>query len=525
MQTRISRWQLALISIGSMVGSGWLFSPYYGLQSAGGAVLLAWLLAAALSLVVSLSFARMCGAFPLVGGNYRLLGVTHPRSTANAFLVLGLLSYVVFLPLEAQSVVQYLAFWWPALVRRVGAGEVELSWSGLGVGVLLLVGITWFNTLHITRVARANAWVSAWKVAVPVLVVLVVIVAHGRREHFLSYMHPGALDLEAAMTAVIGSGLAFAFAGFQNGLILANQAEDPRRSLPFSLYLPLLAGLLLYLLLSSSFMATMSGGGGVRIVGEAAPLLGLVSALGLGLLLPLLLADAVLAPMGTANVFVAVTARILYACGRELRPRGWLTRLNAHGSPVAALWVNAGVGLLFLLPFPTWKQLVGLLSSMVVFAYLAGPASLLVLARSGGAAGSVPQPLRTRRAAAVGLAGFLCGSWLVYWGGRYNLAWLLLALLLALAGHGWLRAGAAAALRDLRDNAYLLGFVAALCAVAWLRHLEWLGFPADNLVVGGLALLACAGFLRGRLGDAQIEGRVLTLAVEQRNDPMAAARG
>lgn len=524
MQTRISTWQLALLSTGSMIGSGWLFSPYYGLQTAGGAVLLAWVLAAALSLLVSLSFARMCSAFPVVGGTYRLLGITHPRSTANVFLILGWLSYVVFLPLEAQSVVQYLAFWWPGLVRHLASGEVELSWTGLGIGVLLVLGITWFNTLHITRVAQANAWVSVWKIAVPLLVALAVIGLYGRREHFAAHWSAGQgglLGLEPALMAVIGSGLAFAFAGFQNGLILANQVREPRRALPFSLYLPLLLGLLLYMLLSASFMASMPAGGG-GLAEAAAPLLGLVSVLGLGLLTPLLLVDAVIAPMGTANVFVAVTARILYACGYELRPSGWLTRLNRHGSPTAALWINAAVGLLFLLPFPTWKQLVGFLSSMVVFAYLAGPVSLLVLSRAKGQVAGVPGG--AARARLVGAAGFLCSTWLVYWGGRHNLGWLLLALLFAIAVQGWLEGRGAAVRRDLRVNAYLVGFVAVLCALSWARHFDWMAFPWDNVAAALAGALACAGFLRARLGDGQIAEQVRRMGDEQRNDAMAAAR-
>ena len=519
---RISTWQLALLSTGSMIGSGWLFSPFYGLQTAGGAVLLAWVLAAALSLVVSLSFARMCSAFPVVGGTYRLLGITHPRSTANVFLFLGWLSYVVFLPLEAQSVVQYLAFWWPDLVRHVAPGEVQLSWAGLGVGVLLILGITWFNTLHITRVAQANAWVSMWKVLVPLIVALAVIVLHGRRELFMQHWATGPLALEPAMMAIIGSGLAFAFAGFQNGLILANQVREPRRSLPFSLYLPLLLGMSLYMLLSASFMATTPAGA-TQIGNAAAPLLGLVSVLGMGLLLPVLLADAVIAPMGTANVFVAVTGRILYACGFELRPGSRLTRLNLHGSPVFALWVNAAVGLLFLLPFPTWKELVGFLSSMVVFTFLAGPVSLLVLGRAGSRTSiGVRSTLRAR---VVGVAGFLCSTWLVYWGGRHNLGWLLLALVLAVVLHGWLEGRAAGVRRDLRANAYLVAFVAALCALSWARHLEWLSFPWDNLAAAGLGGLACLSFLRARLGDSQIETQVQRMADERRSDAMAAARG
>lgn len=524
MQTRITPWQLALMSTGSMIGSGWLFSPFYGLQAAGGAVLLAWGLAAVVSLVVSLSFARMCAAFPVVGGTYRLLGITHPRSTANVFLVLGWLSYVVFLPLEAQSVVQYLGFWWPGLVQQAPDG-VRMSWSGLGLGVLILAGITWFNTFHITRVARANAWISVWKVIIPLAVALIVIIGFGRAQHMLSYLGTGSLDLEPALGAVISTGLAFAFAGFQNGLFLANQAVDPRRSLPFSLYLPLLLGLVLYVLLSSSYMATLPREGH-GLVSTAAPLLGLVSVLGLGALMHVLLADAVVAQLGTANVYAAVTGRILYACGLELRRANWLTRLNRHGSPAVALWFNAAVGLLFLLPLPTWKELVGFLTSMVVFAYLAGPVTLLVLGRAGGPAGPAMAASGSEavRARVVAVAGFLCCTWLIYWAGRHNLGWLLLAVVVSVAGHGWLRDRTAGVLRDLWANAYLIGFIGALCAVAWLRHAQLLAFPWDNVLAGAIGAVACLGFLRARLDDAGIEQQVTRLRVEQSQDAMVAVR-
>ncbi len=524
MQSRITPWQLALMSTGSMIGSGWLFSPFYGLQTAGGAVLLAWVLAAVVSLIVSLSFARMCSAFPVVGGTYRLLGLTHPRSTANVFLILGWLSYVVFLPLEAQSVVQYLGFWWPGLVQHAPGG-VRLSWAGLGLGVMILVLITWFNTLHITRVARANAWVSVWKIVIPLVVALVVIIGFGRTAHFVSYLDVHVLDLEAALGAVIGAGLAFAFAGFQNGLFLANQVREPGRSLPFSLYLPLLLGLVLYVLLSSSYMAILPNAGH-DLVSSAAPLLGLVSLLGLGTLMHVLLADAVVAPMGTANVYAAVTGRILYACGMELRSASWLTRLNQHGSPAVALWINAAVGLLFLLPFPTWRQLVGFLTSVVVFAYLAGPVTLLVLGRPDGPARDIVAPCAAAatRARLVGIAGFLCCTWLVYWAGRQNLGWLLLAVVGAVALHGWLQGRAAGLQRDLRANAYLIGFLAALYALAWGHDLKLVGFPWDNGLAALVGGMACRGFLRGRLDDPSIARHVQRLRAEQSSDAMAAVR-
>ncbi len=525
MQSRIGSWQLALVSLGSVIGSGWLFSPFYGLQAAGGAVLLAWLLAALLSLLICLTFARMCKAFPLVGGTYRLLGITHPGSTSRLFLIVGWLSFVVLLPLEAQSVVQYLGFWFPRLLHHAPGGEVDLSWSGLAVAVVVGLCVTWFNTLHISRVAQANALVSVWKLLIPLLLALVVIIGFGSMEQFGRYWNRGMLDFEPAMQAVVGSGLVFAFTGFQNGLMLANQARDPQRAVPYSLYLPLLLGLLLYLLLSISYMASMPGEGR-ELASAAAPLLGLLSVLGLSLLTPVLLADAVVSPLGTANAYVAASGRILYAFGYEVRPGSLLTRLNRHGSPALALWVNAAVGLLFLLPFPTWKQLVSLMSSMMVFTFASAPVSLGALAAMRRPAGELParlSPTSGLRAQCVGVAGFLGCTWMVYWSGAHNLALLWATLALAMVAHGWLEARFAGIRDALRENLHMLMLVAGLWLLAWLRQRDLLAFPWDNVLAAAAGLAAYAVFVGARLEAAQIDRNVDRADSERRGDAMRAA--
>ncbi len=173
-------------------------------------------------------------------------------------------------------------------------------------------------------------------------------------------------------------------------------------------------------MLSASRMAVLPEAAH-SLISSAAPLLGLVSTLGLGVVMRVLPVDAVAAPMGTANVHAAVTARILYARGVELRGGGLLTRLNRRASPATAPWMDAAVGLPFLLRFPACKQLLALLRSVVLFSCLAGSARLRVLERTGlaGAQASAPRgrALGTR---VIGVCGVLCCSWMVQRGGRFN---------------------------------------------------------------------------------------------------------
>jgi len=75
MHNKLSTLQLALISTGGMIGCGWLFSPFYGYQTAGIGVIYSWFITAIITLIIGLSFAEVCTSIPIVGGIYRLMGI------------------------------------------------------------------------------------------------------------------------------------------------------------------------------------------------------------------------------------------------------------------------------------------------------------------------------------------------------------------------------------------------------------------------------------------------------------------
>ena len=84
------------------------------------------------------------------------------------------------------------------------------------------------------------------------------------------------VNFEHILLAVTGSGLAFAFSGFQNGLIVANSAKNPKLAIPLSLIAPVIVGLTMYISLSLLFMFCVPesvNGFNARV----APLLGLLS--------------------------------------------------------------------------------------------------------------------------------------------------------------------------------------------------------------------------------------------------------
>ena len=55
----ISTWGLFFTAIGGVVGSGWLFGPFYAVQAAGPAAVLSWLLGGSLMMVIAFTFAEL----------------------------------------------------------------------------------------------------------------------------------------------------------------------------------------------------------------------------------------------------------------------------------------------------------------------------------------------------------------------------------------------------------------------------------------------------------------------------------
>src|ERR1700751_5765180 len=62
---------LTMISLGSIIGSGWLLGALGAAQSAGPASLLSWILAGAILGILALVHAELGAAYPLSGGTAR----------------------------------------------------------------------------------------------------------------------------------------------------------------------------------------------------------------------------------------------------------------------------------------------------------------------------------------------------------------------------------------------------------------------------------------------------------------------
>ena len=81
----ISKFNLLLLSIGSIVGSGWLFGSFYTAKLAGPAAIISWAIGGFFVFVIALTLAELSCMLPLAGGSTSYITITHGKLAGGIF--------------------------------------------------------------------------------------------------------------------------------------------------------------------------------------------------------------------------------------------------------------------------------------------------------------------------------------------------------------------------------------------------------------------------------------------------------
>jgi amino acid transporter len=433
----ISKSNVLILSAGGMIGASWLFSPYISAKIAGPYALLAWLIISFFMFFIALPLCELGTLFPMAGGMINYPNITHGRGFGFLFSWISWLSYVVCAPIEVQAVMQYASHFLPQLVDKSKIG-FHLSNLGLFISITLMFLVTFINFFGVKLFAKCNFVVSIFKFLVPTLAIFAFFTVAPSLTHHLEFHRLHQADWHHIFSTLSYGGVAFAFTGFQNGLLMAGEIEHPEKALPLSLLGSVLMGFIIYAALQWSFIvaipdtALKNGWEYLNFTGDSGPLVGLAITLGLGGVAILLMIDASVSPLGTTLVYSAATARILYAMGmnRELPKK--IARLNQYKVPVVALMVNFLVGSLSFLPFSGWQAMVAFLSSCSILSYLIGPICLLSIRYFRD---DLYSGFRLKAVRLVCFIGFYAGMLMLLWSG-FNILWkLCLAILVGIILH------------------------------------------------------------------------------------------
>jgi APA family basic amino acid/polyamine antiporter len=432
------------IVAGSMIGSGiFLVSADIArLTGSPGWLLAVWLFSGVLNVTAALSYGELAAMFPHAGGQYVYL--REAFGPAAAFLF-GWTQLLVIqtgtIAAVAVAFARFLGVLWPRLTDQpmVGTGSLGPTPQRLAA-IVLILGLTWANRngLRTGKIVQNGFTVAKVGVLLALVGLSIFVRPHaGAAIHESPFLGP--IPLATLGPAMVGA--LFAASGWEQITFTAGEVRDPQRNLPGSLALGTGVVIALYLAVNVGYQTVLPLSEIAHAPSDRVASAMVQAALGPGAAV-LVAIGILVSTFGCTNGFVLAGARVSYAMAKDglfLRSAG---RLNDHGVPGVALWLQAGWASLLCLS-GTYSQLLDYVVFAVLVFYLLSLVGLFVLRRTRP---DTPRPYRalgypllpafyvlaaaaislslliapeTRTHALAGLACVLAGAPVYYWISRH----------------------------------------------------------------------------------------------------------
>ncbi len=421
--------RLLFVSVGSIIGSGWLLGALGASEIAGPAAIIAWVIAGVMMILLALIHAEMGGMYPVAGGTARFPHYAYGSTGWFAAGWFAWLASVTLAPIETEAALRYASNYAPWLTHKVGT-DALLTAPGYGVAAGFLAVFTVINVMGIRRFRDTNTTAVFWKIAVPVLTLATLLFVAFHGSNFSAGGGGFApTGMKGVFNAISTGGVIFALIGFEQAIALGGESRNPQRNIPVAVIGSVLIGVLLYVGLEMAFVGAVSPGSvshgwtHISFPGIFGPFAGLANGNGLGWLAILLYIDAIISPAATGLTYTATSARISYALGRNGYVPTAFANVSDRGVPLFSILFSFVVGMLLFLPFPSWQRLVALVTSATALTYGTAPLALGALRRQDP---DRERPFRLARAELLVPVGFIFANLIIYWGG-WNTDWKLFA--------------------------------------------------------------------------------------------------
>jgi amino acid transporter len=528
----VGRIGLMFTSVGSVIGSGWLLGSLNATQIAGPAAIISWVVGAAAIMLLALIIAELGGMHHVNGGIAR-----YPHYAFGSLVGFGMgwiywLGSVTLAPVETEAALQYGDKWineWLGfhLVQKV-SGQVVLTGPGYAAAAVLMLMFTMINLWGVKKLKDSNTAVVWWKIAIPVLTIIVLMVTQFSTSNFTAGDGFAPAGVKGILSAIATGGVVFAYLGFEQAIQFGGESRDPQRNIPFAVIGAMIIGAVVYILLELAFVGALDphaaahGWANLSFTNQFGPFAAIASGLGLGWLAFVLYIDAFLSPAGTGLIYAGSSARVSYALSRN----GYIPKafgdLDRRGVPWVSIIFAFAVGMIVFLPFPGWQKLVAFITSASVIIYAAQCLSMAAMRHQFP---DQPRPFRLPGAAVLVPLGFVISNEIVIFAG-WTTDWKLFAAI----GIGLVLL-AASQLTRRREERVKLDWYSSLWMWPWLVGLmvlcyvssfdggkNYLHFGVDMAVTAVFSLAIYYFALQLRLSPEEARERLESTADEHHDD-------
>jgi len=417
---------LLFASLGSIVGSGWLFGSFNAAQQAGALSIYSWGIAAVAVMTLALVYAELTTMFPKSGALIHISHITHGTLVGQIWSWILFLAYVSVPPIEVMAILTYANNYLPGFLDPT---THTLTTQGFLSAIVLLGIVVLSNFFAIRFVLLINNTITWWKLAIPLLTIVILLTYSFHPSNLHVGTHSG---VNGMFTSIATAGVVFSFLGFRSSIDLAGETKNPSRNIPIAVIGSIIISALLYMGLQYAFLVSVPpsalshGWANIHFVGTAGPLAAIAALIGAFWWAVVLYVDAFVSPLGTGYIYTTTAARITMAAGETgSAPKG-VSKLNRHGVPWVSLLLIFVVGSTFFFPFPSWHKLVGYVSSITVLSYGLGPIILLQLRRC---VPKVDRPFRLKLAWIIAPCAFFFSNAIIFWTGYATVTFMFSLIL------------------------------------------------------------------------------------------------
>jgi basic amino acid/polyamine antiporter, APA family len=245
----LGAFQLTMLGIGAVIGTGIFVLTSEAAQKAGPGMLLAFVIAGAVCAVAALCYSELASMVPVAGSAY-----------TYTYAVMG-------------ELLAWMVGWALILEYAIGASAVAVGWSGYFVGLMknslgveipialatgpssggiinlpavaISILVTWLLMIGTSESAKVNAVLVAIKIATLTLfIILAIPVMNGA--NFTPFAPLGTAGIFGAAASIF-----FAYVGFDAVSTAAEETKNPQRNVPIGLLASLSICTIFYLLVAS----------------------------------------------------------------------------------------------------------------------------------------------------------------------------------------------------------------------------------------------------------------------------------
>jgi amino acid transporter len=385
----IRRWDIVALVINSVIGAGIFGLPARVFGLAGPAYsLAAYVLCAALVVLIVLCFAEVSSRFDVTGGPY--LYARHAFGSALGFQMGWLLwlARVTAGAALANLWVDYLGFFWP------GAAAAR--------AVVITAVMVAFMALNIVGVRRSALAIDVFTVGklLPLALFIVVGLFAVEPSRFAATAPPGFSAFSDTVLLLV-----FAFSGFEMAVIPSGEQNEPRRHLPFALLAGIAVVVVFYILIQIVAIGTLPElATSQRPLADAAA--GFLGSGGAALIA----AGALISVTGTLNSIALVGPRLLFAMAEQGQlPAAFGATHPRFRTPWVAIAVTSAALLVFTLQ-GTFISALTISTVIRLIAYAGTCLAVPVLRRRSDAPEAT---FRAPAGTAVAVAAIALCAWLV----------------------------------------------------------------------------------------------------------------